>query len=84
MTSLKGSRPFPVPEQLFPVAGGTLQTLATGFSLRLLLYATISKKCRVFSIVRMKINGRCSPVVGSGSSTGKSAISFSYCDESIQ
>ena len=68
-TSLKGPRRFPVPEQFSPVAGGTLQTLATGFSLRLLLYATISEKCRVFSMLQIKINGRCSPGVGSGSSS---------------
>ena len=33
----KGLLPFPVPEQFFPASGGTLQTWATGFSLRLLL-----------------------------------------------
>ena len=34
-TSPEGLLPFPVPEQFSPVAGGTLQILATGFSLRL-------------------------------------------------
>src|SRR5204862_6122957 len=75
-TSLKGLLPFPAPEQFSLVAGGTLQTWATGFSLRLLLYATISKKCRVFSMVRIKINGRRSPAVGSGSRLENSQYRF--------
>src|ERR1039458_2255432 len=57
-TSPKGLLPFPVPEQSFPVAGGTLQTLATGFRSVFYCNATNLKKCPVFLMRRTNKNDR--------------------------
>src|SRR5579872_3057323 len=48
--SPKGPLLFPVPEQFAPVAGDTLQTWPTGFSLRTYLNAMKSCACPVFFV----------------------------------
>jgi hypothetical protein len=56
-TSPEGLLPFPVPEQSSPVAGGTLQTLATGFCSVSYCNATKCKKCPVFLMGWIDKNG---------------------------
>src|ERR1700721_2520671 len=49
-TSPKGFLPFPGPEQFSPVAEGTLQTWATGFTPYRNCNATFCTRCLVFSM----------------------------------
>jgi len=60
-TSPEGLRPFPVPEQSSPVAGGTLQTLATGFCSVSYCNATKCRKCPVFLMRWIDKNGLAVP-----------------------